>query len=362
MIESTGTTEISINTKAQHSSLDLTIQRELKGWPQIVRKYHTPSVKSAFSQMLSSFIPYLGLWVLMYFSLEWHYSITLALAVVNAFFLVRIFIIQHDCGHQSFFKSRFWNNIVGFCCSFCSSIPYRYWAINHNFHHVHNGQLEHIDIGDITTATVKEYREFSAIKRFGYRLYRLPPVMFVLGPLYYIVVVNRLPFARVKGWKKTTLDLIPNNLGHAVFYIVLAWLLGWKNFLLIQLPVTILFGTIAVWFFYVQHQHERTYKQWSKNWDYLLSAIRGSTFYKLPRMFNWLTGNIGYHHIHHLSSRIPNYNLQRCANENPKFQKYITTIGFVESLKCMFHKLWDEEQERMITFKEFYQREKLIHA
>lgn len=357
------------NSKASNASIeekilaeDQEIKKALKGWPQLIRKYQKPSTRKAVSQIFTSFIPYIGLWVLMYFSLEWSYWITLALALVSAFFLVRIFIIQHDCGHQSFTKSKRWNNVIGFFCSFFSSIPYHYWATNHNFHHVHNGQLENIEIGDIKVATVEEFRDYTPMQRFGYRLYRMPVVMFVLGPIYYILIVNRLPFARLKGWKQTIVDLIPNNLIMGLLYVGLAWLLGWKKFLMLQLPVTVLFGTIAVWFFYVQHQHEHTYKQWQKNWDYLLSAIRGSTFYKLPRVFNWLTGSIGYHHIHHLSSGIPNYNLKRCAVENPVLQRYVTTIGFVESLKCMFHKLWDEEQERMISFREFYRRERQLQA
>lgn len=341
---------------------DQEIKQALKGWPQLIRKYQKPNTRKAVLQIFNTFLPYIGLWVLMYFSLDWSYWITLALALVNAFFLVRIFIIQHDCGHQSFLKSRRWNNVIGFFCSFFSSIPYHYWATNHNYHHVHNGQLENIEIGDIKVVTVDEFRNYSRWERFQYRLYRMPIVMFFLGPIYYIAVVNRLPFARVKGWKQTIIDLIPNNVVLVALYLGLAWLLGWKKFLLLQLPVTVLFGVIAVWFFYVQHQHEHTYKQWQKNWDYLLSAIRGSTFYKLPRMFNWLTGSIGYHHIHHLSSGIPNYNLKRCAVENPILQRYVTTISFVESLKCMFHKLWDEEQERMISFREFYRRERQLKA
>lgn len=357
------------NSKASNASYrekilaeDQEIKKALKGWPQLIRKYQKPSTKKAISQMSTSFIPYIGLWVLMYFSLEWSYWITLALALVNAFFLVRIFIIQHDCGHQSFTKSRRWNNVIGLFCSFFSSIPYRYWATNHNFHHVHNGQLENIEIGDLKVATVEEFRNYSPIKRLIYRVYRMPVVLFVLGPIYFIWVVNRLPFARVKGWKKTIKDLMPNNLILAVLYVGLAWLLGWKKFFLLQLPITAIFGTIAVWFFYVQHQHEHAYKQWQKNWDYLLAAIRGSSFYKLPKLFHWLTGNIGYHHIHHLSSGIPNYNLRRCAKENPILQRYVTKIGFIESLKCMFNKLWDEEQQRMITFREFYRREKQFQA
>jgi len=309
--------------------------------------------------MLTSFLPFLGLWVLMYFSLEWSYWITLGLAALNAFFLVRIFIIQHDCGHQSFFKSRKWNNAVGFVCSFFSFIPYKYWAKSHNFHHAHSGQLEYRGIGDISTLTVKEFRELSKFGRFKYRLYRNPFSLFLIGPLYYMFVSQRLPIAGMQmGWKKVQWSQFFSNIYLILVFSLLIITLGWKKFFLVHVPIIVLFGIIAIWFFYVQHQHKETYKQWKENWEYLLAAIKGSSYYKLPKVFQWLSGNIGFHHIHHLSSFIPNYNLEKCNKENPIFEKYVTVLTFRESLKCMFNKLWDEEKERMISFREFYRLEK----
>lgn len=334
-------------------SVNQKIKKDLKGWTKIVRQYAKPSRKKAVIQILNTFVPYIGIWILMYFSLEWHYGITLALAVAAAFLTVRIFIIQHDCGHQNYFKRKWMNQLVGSFCSPFSFIPYRYWASNHNFHHVHSGQLETRDIGDIDTLTVEEYRALDKWGRFKYRLFRHPIVMFFIGPIYYLAVVNRLPLATFEGWKKTVTNVVSDNLIIAAVYVIIGFLIGWEKFLMIQIPITIFFGVIAVWFFYVQHQHEHAYKQWKKNWDYLLSAIKGSTYYKLPRLMHWLTGNIGYHHIHHLSSGIPNYNLRKCAEENPIFQKYVTKITFWKSLKLMHHKLWDEKTERMITIKEF---------
>ncbi len=338
------------------------IKRDLKGWTKIVRKYTKPSSTKALIQILNTFIPYLALWVLMYFSLNWSYLITLALAVVAGFFTVRIFIIQHDCGHQNYFKRKWMNQVVGSFCSPFSFIPYRYWAVNHNFHHVHSGQLETRTVGDIDTLTVAEYRALTPIKRFRYRLFRNPFVLFFIGPIYYLAVVNRLPLSQIEGWRKTLTKLISDNLIVAGAYCLVGFLVGWQKFLLIQIPVTIFFGIIAVWFFYVQHQHEHAYKSWKANWDYLISAIKGSTYYKLPRFMHWLTGNIGYHHIHHLSSGIPNYNLRKCAEENPIFQKYVTKITFWKSLKLITHKLWDEESSRMITFAEFRKMEKMRMA
>lgn len=336
---------------------DAKIKADLKGWTKVIRAYTRPSTRKAMVQILNTFVPYLAIWVLMYFAFDYSYLLTLLLAIAAAFFTVRIFIIQHDCGHQNYFRKRWMNQLVGMACSFFSAIPYRYWALNHNFHHVHSGQLETRDIGDVNTLTVNEYRALSPWRKFRYRLFRTPFVMFVLGPIYYIGVVNRVPFSKIDNMKKTLGKLISDNLLLAIGYLVLGFLIGWQKFLLIQIPVVFFFGVIAIWFFYVQHQHEHAYKSWKPNWDYLLSAIKGSTFYKLPRPLNWLTGNIGYHHIHHLSSGIPNYNLRKCAEENPIFQKYVTKVTFWKSLCYVKHKLWDEETSRMISFSEFRQIE-----
>jgi len=336
------------------------IKKHLQNWTEIVQRYQTPSSRKAVIQILTSFLPFLGLWVLMYLSLSWSYWITLGLGLLNGFFLVRIFIIQHDCGHQSFFKSRRWNNAVGYVCSFFSAIPYKYWARSHNFHHAHAGQLEHREIGDISVLTVKEYEALSPWGKFRYRLYRSAPVMFVLGPMYYLLVPLRLPLVRLRGWERAHVSQLVNNVLLVALYVSLGALLGWKEFFAVQLTVIAIFAVIAIWFFYVQHQHEETYKAWKENWEYLLAAIKGSTYYKLPRVFQWLTGNIGFHHIHHLSSLIPNYNLEWCARENPILNRYVTVLTFRSSLKCIFNHLWDEERQQMISFREFNRRRRLV--
>lgn len=330
----------------------------LKDWPQIVKEYQKPDTTKAVLQVITSFGPFLLIWALMYWSLDVSYGLTLALGFLNAFFVVRIFIIQHDCGHRSYLKSQTWNNIVGQICSLISMIPFKYWARSHNFHHAHNGQLETRDIGDIDTLTVKEYKELDKWGRMKYRIYRMPVVTFIIGSVYYLFIHNRLPKIKMPGWKKTRQSLIYSNLFIVMFYGLLIYIFGWKTVLLINAPILTFFAVIAVWFFYVQHQHELTYKQWKANWNYLMSAIRGSSYYKLPKVFMWLTGNIGLHHIHHLSSLIPSYNLERCNRENPIFEEHVTILTFRESLKCMFNKLWDEQNQRMITFKEFYRLEK----
>ena len=329
------------------------IKQTLKNWRSIVQAYQQPDTGKAIQQILTSYLPFVGLWTLMYFSLNWHYAITLGLAAITAFFLVRIFIIQHDCGHQSFLKSKKWNNVLGFLSSFFSTIPYKYWAKVHNAHHGHNRQLEHRGLGDIHFLTTEEYRQRSALGKLGYRILRTPVVQFMIAPVVYLLVHNRYPFVKLRGWNNIQWPLFLNNMAILLVYGLLALVLGWQQFLLIHLPVVFIFGIIAFWFFYVQHQHEQNYNQWKANWDFLLASILGSSFYKLPKLFQWLTGNIGFHHIHHLNSLIPNYNLEKCFLENPVMNQYVHTLTFRQSLKLITHKLWDEGEQRMISFREY---------
>ena len=339
--------------------IDLEIKECLKNWREMIAKYQKPDSRKAVIQVLNSFLPYIALWALMYYSLNWSIFITIGLGIINAFFLVRIFIIQHDCGHQSFFKSRKLNNFVGKVCSVFSFMPYSYWAKSHNYHHGHSGMLEVRDIGDIPMLTVEEYKERNWWGRLRYRIWRFPLVTFVIAPVYYFIVSTRYPTFKFNNWKKTTIMQIKDNIWIALGYIVLGFALGWAKFLIVQLMLVFFFGIISFWFFYVQHQHEMAYKEWKDNWDFLLSAIKGASYYKLPKMWQWLTGNIGIHHIHHLSSLIPNYNLEKCMVENKILSKYVTTIGFWDSLKTINNKLWDENQKKMISFSEFNRIEQL---
>ena len=342
------------------SEFEKEILSALKNWKEIIKNYQIPDTKKAIIQLSNSFIPYIALWVLMYFTWNWSITATLLLCFVNAFFLVRIFIIQHDCGHQSFLKSKRWNNIIGFTCSIFSSLPYKYWAKIHNHHHGHTGQLEERDIGDVKFLTVNEYREMSSIKRLQYRIFRNPIVLFIVSPIVYFTISNRYPFEKFKGMlNKIKWSQVRNNLIILGVYLCLGAMVGWIKFVSIQLFTIFIFAIISFWFFYIQHQHETAYNQWRKNWNYVLAAVRGATYYKLPKLFQWLTGNIGLHHIHHLSSRIPNYNLEKCMKENPILNKYANIITFKESLKCIHNKLWDEQKQKMISFKEFYLAEKV---
>ncbi len=346
-------------------NVELDIEREIKeklsNWKSLIAKYQIPSTKKAILQMLTTFLPYLAIWILMYLSYNLSVWITIGLAFINAFFLVRIFIIQHDCGHQSFTKSQKANNFIGTICSLFSSIPYKYWAKVHNHHHGHTGQLEERDIGDINFLTVKEFKARNKWGRLRYRFFRHPITLFIIVPIFYFTISNRIP--TIKSFRgmvsRIRISQIKNNLIIITIYTALAFLLGWKQFLVVQLSIICVFSIIAFWFFYVQHTHETSYHTWKENWDFLIASIRGSSYYKLPKLFQWLTGNIGFHHIHHLSSRIPNYNLENCVIENPILNKYANILTFKESLKSMHVKLWDEQRQKMISFKEFYRLDKM---
>ncbi len=344
-----------------NTDLEKEIKSKLANWKSIVAEYQIPDTKKAVFQISNSFLPFLCLWVLMYFAYPVSKWLTLLLSFVNAFFLVRIFIIQHDCGHQSFTASKKANNIIGTLCSLFSSIPYKYWAKVHNHHHGHTGQLEERDIGDINFLTVEEFKARNKWGRFKYRFFRHPLTLFVIVPIFYFTISNRVP--KVKSFKgmvsRIKWSQVKNNLLILGCYTSVAYFVGWKPFMFIHLSIVFMFSIIAFWFFYVQHTHETAYHTWKENWDFLLASIRGASYYKLPKMFQWLTGNIGFHHIHHLSSRIPNYNLEKCVRENPILSKYTNIITFKESLSTMQAKLWDEQKQRLISFKEFYKMEKL---
>ncbi len=322
--------------------------------PVIVKKYQLPDNKKAILQSITSFAPFVAIWIAMYLTMNISFWLTFGLAFLNAFFLVRIFIIQHDCGHQSFTASRKANDILGQVCSYMTFIPYKYWAKSHNFHHGHNGLLwEHRDIGDVDLLTVQEYKALDTWGRIKYRIYRSTPVMFFIGPIWYILVHNRLAMIKMSGWEHAQKSLVMHNVILFALHIGIGLLLGWEAFVYVHLPILVIFGIIAIWFFYVQHQHEHTYKQWKEKWEYVRAAVQGSTFYNLPRVFHWLTGNIGYHHIHHLNPLVPSYQLRRCYDENPVIAQVAQKITFFQSLKCVFNNLWDEQQQRMISFREF---------
>ncbi len=322
-------------------------------WRKLVAHYHQPDVKKAVWQIINSFGGLLLMWVLMVLNLNVGYWLTLLLSLPAAGFTVRIFIIQHDCGHGSFFKAKQANHSVGTLASLFTLTPYLYWRKSHAIHHAHHAELEERGIGDIWTLTVDEYRAASRTKRMVYRIFRNPFFLFVIAPAVNFIVLQRILMPGPEGkWKRhERASVWWTNIVLLLLYGGLSWLIGWQAVLMIQLPITIIASSAGTFMFYVQHQFERTYWEHTGEWDYTAAAMQGSSYYKLPRILQWFTGNIGFHHIHHLSPRIPNYRLQACHDENPSLQQ-VTHLTLTQSLKTMFLVLWEEKQRRLVTFAE----------
>ncbi len=285
----------------------------------------------------------------MYFALGVSYWLALALAIPAAGFLTRIFIIFHDCGHGSFFKSKKANRIVGFFTGLMTFIPSYYWHREHAEHHASAGDLDHRGTGDVWTLTVREYMELPWRKRLWYRIYRNPFSMFVVGPAYTFLV--RYRYWRRRDTVRARWSTVTTNLALIGVATAMALTIGIKAYLMIQLPVLIIAATFGVWLFYVQHQFEGTYWERRDRWSYARQAFEGSSFYKLPGVLRWFTGNIGFHHIHHLSPRIPNYNLKKCHEGDPMFAS-VRQISLKASLKSLKCRLWDEERRRLVGFRE----------
>lgn len=329
--------------------LDRSTKPDKTTWTALVAKYQTSNPWQSIGQAVNTFIPFLLLWFLMVLSLDYSYWLTLGLALPAAGLLVRIFIIQHDCGHGSFFKSRQANDYLGSVCGLFTLTPYYYWRKSHAIHHASASNLEHRGVGDIYTMTVNEYRQESPWGRLKYRFYRHPLILLGVAPALVFFVLYRFPLADTKSWKRERASVWWTNLALAIAITGLSLTIGFKAFVLVQLPITLLASTAGTWLFFVQHQFEDTY--WAKEgeWDYTLAALRGSSYYKLPKVLQWFTGNIGFHHIHHLSPRIPNYLLEKCHEENPLFQQ-VVVLTLWSSFKTIFLSLWDEDQERLVSF------------
>jgi omega-6 fatty acid desaturase (delta-12 desaturase) len=325
-------------------------------WKEIVAKYQKPSVPRGLWQVTNTLVPYVGLWYLIYLTMSVSWWLAAPLIVLAGGFLVRLFIIHHDCGHGSFFKSRAANNILGFITGVLTFTPYHQWRWEHALHHATSGDLDRRGVGDIWTLTVQEYLEASRWKKFAYRLARNPFILFVLAPLYIFIIKHRFP--NPKANRRERWSVYWTNLGILVLAVGLSLVFGFKAFLLIQLGATAVAGSLGVWLFYVQHQFEGVYWGRGEEWDYATAALQGSSFYKLPKVLQWFSGNIGFHHVHHLSARIPNYHLEKCHESEPLFQT-VKPITLLASLKCFSYRLWDEQQKRLIGYRALRQMRRL---
>jgi len=325
-------------------------------WKHLVAQYQTSHTWRSIWQLCNSLFPFIIMWYLMYLSLGVGYWLTLLLSIPAAGFVVRLFIIQHDCGHGSFFKSRKYNDTVGIACSLFTWTPYYYWQKSHAIHHANAGNLENRGIGDIYTMTVNEYIKESPWGKLKYRLYRNPFILFILFPTILFVGAYRFPSSGSQALKRVQSSIYWTDLGLALLIGSLIWLIGWKEFLLIQAPITIIASSAGAWLFFVQHQFEDTYWASDGSWDFTLAALQGSSYYKLPKVLQWFTGNIGFHHIHHLSPKIPNYLLEKCHEENPLFREAVV-LTLRTSLKSIYLNLWDEDQNKLIGIHQLKQRQ-----
>ena len=321
---------------------------DIAAWKQIVTEYQKPSVWRALWQIINTFGPLAVIWYLMYRSHTVSWWLTLPLALLAGVFLVRVFIIFHDCGHGSYFKSGIANDVVGFITGLLTFTPYYQWRWDHALHHATSGHLDKRGTGDLWTLTVQEYLESSRGKRFAYQLARNPILLFVIAPVYVLLIKHRLTSA--KDNRRERHSVYAMNLAILGMAAALSLVFGLKAYLLIQLTALAVAGSAGFWLFYVQHQFEGVYWERGDEWDYTAAALQGSSFYKLPRILQWFTGNIGYHHIHHLSSRIPNYILERCHKAHLLFQQ-VKPVTLFSSFKSLTFRLWDEPRRKLVGYR-----------
>ena len=342
-----------------HSTGKGRTKRSVSEWKSLVAEFQHPHAGRAWWQVFNTLGSVLGIWVGLFFlqrAMEdnkitptSYWWITILLSCLAGLFLVRAFIIFHDCGHGSFLKSKKVNNALGFITGLLTFTPFHHWKWEHSVHHASTGDLSRRGMGDIWTLTVKEYLESTRWKRFTYRLTRNPFVLFLIGPLFLFFVLQRFCAKSAKPREKKSVHLM--NLAIVVKSAGLIAIFGFDHWLVIQLTMMTVAGCSGVWLFYVQHQFEDAYWVKGDEWDFTTAALEGSSFYKLPKLLQWFSGNIGFHHVHHLNPMIPNYNLEKCHKSDPYFDA-APVLKFFNSFKTINYRLWDEESEKMIGFRQ----------
>ena len=318
-------------------------------WKKRLAPYTRANNRKASYQLITTALLFGLNWFLMLRSLEISYWLTLALAFPAAGLLTRLFIFQHDCGHGSFFSSRRANQAVGSTIGVIMLTPFAYWKRAHAVHHATSGNLDRRDLGDVDTLTVTEYLALSRWGRLKYRVYRNPLILLTFGPIYQFAIKHRLPLDIPRDWKREWASVHWTNLFIALSVAAGWWLVGLDRFLLVQVPISFIATSFGIWLFYVQHQFEDTYWRDKTEWEFHEAGLQGSSFYDLPKLMHWFTGNIGFHHIHHLASRIPNYHLPACFREVAEL-RHVTRLKLIESIKCARLALWDEAEQRLVGF------------
>ena len=319
-------------------------------WHQAISRYARPNQHKAIWQLLNTFVPYIGIWALMIYTVKsgMPYWITFALAIPASLFMVRIFIFFHDAGHGSFLASAKANTVVGYITGVLTFTPYHSWRRAHARHHATAGNLDRRGTGDVWTMTVEEYRTAPRRTRIAYRVYRNPVVLFGLGPAASFLFAQRFPQKGAKRRERNSVWI--TNLAILAIVVLASLTIGFGTYAMIQLPITLVGGALGIWLFYVQHQYQGVYWARDDTWDATQAALEGSSYYKLPKLLQWLTGNIGLHHIHHLRPRIPNYSLQKCYDELPAMQE-VQPLSIRASLASLRMNLWDEERQVLVSFR-----------
>ncbi|MDO3410011.1 fatty acid desaturase [Saccharibacillus sp. CPCC 101409] len=317
-----------------------------------LKKYMKPFEKTdsraSILQMVNTLVPLVLLWIGGYLLLSVSYWLALPLLIVAAGFVIRTFIIFHDCCHGSFFKNKKANDVVGTITGVLTLMPYRKWKYSHSRHHATSSNLDKRGEGDMWLLTVGEYAEASFWKRLAYRCYRNPLIMFGLGPILVFLIQSRFNRKGAKSSERNNTYL--TNVLIVLLYAALIWAVGWQAFVLVQGPVMFVSGLLGIWLFYVQHQFEDSYFEHEEEWSYVQAAVEGSSYYKLPKPLQWITGNIGFHHVHHLSPKVPNYNLEKAHDASIPLQK-ATTITLRTSLESLKFRLWDEDTKTFTGYR-----------
>ncbi len=321
-------------------------------WLERLNRYRGARLYRSLWEVAVTVVPFAIFWGLAYASLSVSWVLTLFLLIPAAGFMVRIFMIQHDCGHGTFFKKRASNDWLGRVLGVLTLTPYDVWQRSHSIHHATTGNLDHRGTGDIRTLTVREYAALPWYGKLNYRLYRHPLVLFGLGPAYVFLLQHRLPLGYFRSGWRFWVSSMATNAGIAVLLGAIVWFGGIEALLFVHLPIVVLAATIGVWLFYVQHQFEDTHWRKGSEWNVHEAGLEGSSYFDLPPVLRWMTANIGMHHVHHLSSRIPFYRLPEVLRDYPELRE-VRTITLLDSLKCAKLKLWDEDRERLITFSEY---------
>lgn len=314
---------------------------------QIPARCYGPRLSRSMLDVATSIVPYLALSVVLNLTLRTSVLLTVSLVVLAAGFLVRTFVVFHDCAHGSLFPSKRANRWVGRLAGLLVLSPFERWRHDHAVHHGTSGDLERRGVGDIVTLTVQEYRARSWRGRLAYRVIRNPVFMFGLGPIVAMVIGPRIATRAQRP--RLRHSVLCTDAGVFLLAAGLCWLIGWERFLLVWAPPALLAGSVGIWLFYVQHQFEDAYWQNAADWDYTAAALRGSSYLKLPRLLEFFTGHIGFHHVHHLNARIPNYNLRRAHRENPIFHQ-VPVLSLLDGLRAVHLKLWDQDRGKLVSF------------